>query len=102
MKSSMGIRMVLFFLVLAIGCFDKHLSYYCPVEITLLTEADTLPAHSDLPVKSCDYHEDITLKNVFCVIPAPLEFLVPEYRIFNNPVQHVPPKSVWQPPEMSA
>ena len=92
--------MVLLFLVLAIVSFDRHLAYYCPVEMSML--ADAMPAHNDLPVKSCDYHEDIALKNLFCIIPIPLEISAPEYLIFHHSVLRIAPKSVWQPPEMNA
>lgn len=95
----MAIRVLLIFLVIAIGSFDRHLSYYFPGEAKAMVQGDAIPGHSDLPVKSCDYHEDITLKPAFCSIPEPVESSVGNYLIFNSTVPLTSSHSVWQPPE---
>ncbi len=101
MKSRLGIQIVLILLALAIGGFDKHLVYYCPgVSASLLT-ADCIPAHSDIPVKSFDYHEDITLKPLIFSIPDPAENLVNTYSVFLVSIPRISYHAVWQPPELS-
>jgi len=102
MKLRAGIRIVLLFLVLVIGSFDRHLSYYFSSEITAILQTEAIPAHTDLPVKSCDYHEDITLKSMGCCIPAPAEIPVQDYRVFYLAVPRISPHTVWQPPEYSS
>ena len=102
MKLQIGIRSILFIMILVIGSFDRHLLNYFPVEVKAMIQSDAIPVHSDLPVKSCDYHEDITLKTCFCIIPAPLEVSVHNYRNLNIPISFVTTHSVWQPPETNA
>jgi hypothetical protein len=99
MKSGKGLQIILLFLILVIASFDRHVSYYFSGEVKAIIHADAVPAHSDLPVKSCDYHEDITIKTIFCVIPTPMETPLHKFRIFHSPIRHISPHTVWQPPE---
>ncbi len=99
MKLRMGVKVLLIFLAMAIGGFDRHLTNYFPVEVKAMVQSDAIPMHSDLPVASCDYHEDITLKESFCAIPAPVVVSVDGFRLFHPPVHRVSPHTVWQPPE---
>jgi hypothetical protein len=100
MKQRITVRIFLLFLILVIGTFDRHLSYYFPGDVKVLIHEAGVPSHSDLPVKSCDYHEDITIRTVFCAIPSPTEMMVHNYRIYILPFQIVSPHTVWQPPEL--
>ena len=95
----MATRIILFLTVLAIGGFDRHISYYFPGVAKAIVQADGIPAHGGLPEKSCNYHEDIALKAIFYPIPAPMEFSVGDYRIFHVSISHVSRHTVWQPPE---
>ncbi len=99
----MSFRFVLqgFFILLAIAVisFDRHLAYYCPGEITSFILDGTSPAHSDLPVKAYDYHEDITLKFIPPGVPYPLEITVHDYQIFRVAIYLISQHTVWQPPE---
>jgi hypothetical protein len=99
MKSQIGIRIILFIMVLVIGSFDRHLSNYFPEDVKAMIQSDAIPMHSDLPVASCDYHEDITLKESFCTVPVPVVVSVDGYSIFHPAILLVSPHSVWQPPE---
>jgi len=102
MKSQLGVQIVLILLSLAIGGFDKHLVYYCPGVTASLLTADCIPAHSDIPVKSFDYHEDITLKPLIFSVPAPAENLVNTCSVFLFSIPRMSFHAVWQPPESSA
>ena len=99
MRMKMGIRIILFFLVLVISSFDRHLSNYFPAEVQAMVQGDAVPGHSELPVKSCDSHEDIVSKSVTCDIPAPSEVSISGFQILCLSIPHVSPLSVWQPPE---
>ena len=99
MKPQMAIRVLLIFLVIAIGGFDRHLAYYFPGEAKALVQGETIPGHGDLPVKSCDYHEDITIKPIFCSIPEPVEGSANNWLIFSSTIPLMSSHSVWQPPE---
>jgi hypothetical protein len=99
MKSRMCIQVVMIFLAVAIVCFDRHLAYYCPDDMAQLISAENIPVHSDLPVKACDYHEDITVKTLFYSVPARVVVSVREYRVFQLSIPHMSPHTVWQPPE---
>ena len=102
MKLKMGPKFILLLLVLVIGTFDRHLSTYFPGEVNAMIQADAIPAHSDLPVKSCDTHEDITFRMISCCVPAPAEVSIQVYRVFTIPVPRISPHSMWQPPENKA
>ena len=102
MVSRLGIRVILLFMVLVIGSFDRHLTWYFTHEIIAMAESDAIPAHSDLPVKSCDAHEDITLRTNFCTVPNPVEIPVHACQVFLIPVPRILPHTVWQPPENRA
>jgi hypothetical protein len=101
-KSGMAARIVIFFMVIVIGSFDRHIAYYFPVDVAALMQSDAVPAHHDLPVNACDSHEDITVKTVFCDIPSPEEFKVFYYRDFEEVIVLVSPHTIWQPPEWQA
>ena len=98
----MAIRVLLIFIVIAIGGFDRHLSNYFPTEVKAMITSDAFPMHSDLPVASCDYHEDITLKESCCSVPVPAVLSVDGYLIFQPSILQVSPHTVWQPPEQLA
>jgi hypothetical protein len=99
MKSQMIIHFLLVFLAVAVCSFDKHLAFYFPGHSVQMVTPNTIPLHSDLPVKSFDYHEDIALKSIFCDIPTPVEQWIPEYRIVSIFITCISPHTVWQPPE---
>jgi hypothetical protein len=102
MKSKTGIQIILFFLAFSIGSFDRHLVYYCPGGLALLIASDTIPSHSEFPVKSFDNHEDITVKPNSCTIPDPVELPVRNFLIFHRSFRVLSPHTVWQPPESKA
>ena len=97
-----GLQIVLIFLALAIGSFDRHLAFYCPGEAVQLIMPDNIPAHSDLPVKACDYHEDIALKAIYCAIPAPAVVSIHDYRDVDLFIPIISSHTVWQPPEFNS
>ena len=102
MNSRVSIQIVLIFLSVAISGFDRHLSNYFPGEVVALIQSDAIPSHTDLPVKSCDNHEDITFKTNFYSIPAPVVVSVKAYRLLHIPIPRVSSHTVWQPPETIA
>ncbi len=99
MKLRVGLQVVLLFLAVAVCSFDRHLAYYYPGDLAMLVSPDTLPAHTDLPVPSCDYHEDIAVKGVYCIIPAPFVLTIHAYRAYQQGISLISPHMVWQPPE---
>jgi hypothetical protein len=99
MNLQIGTRIILFIMVLVIGSFDRHLSNYFPAEVKAMIQADSIPMHSDLPVISSDYHEDITIRESCCTFPVPVVVSVDRYSIFHPAILQVSPHSVWQPPE---
>ncbi|MEI7724849.1 MAG: hypothetical protein WCK09_07070 [Bacteroidota bacterium] len=99
MKSRWCLQVVLFFLAIAISGFDRHLSNYFQGEVKAMVQSDALPAHHDLPVKTCDHHEDITLKTCICAVPVPVEISNFDYLIFCHSIPRISPHTVWQPPE---
>ena len=99
MKSRLCIQVVFFMLIMAISGFDRHLSCYFSGEVIAMVHAESIPLHNDLPVKSNDHHEDITIKSIFSVIPVPSEFSNQTYQRVCFTFQPVSPHTVWQPPE---
>lgn len=102
MKSRFGIQVVLIFLAMAVSGFDRHLSNYFPGEVNAMIQCDAFPAHADLPVKSGDFHEDISLKTFFCAIPVPHEASRHEYLVLSVIPGRKSPHTIWQPPEHTA
>ena len=99
MSMRIGVRIFLFFLVLVIGSFDRHLSCFFAAEVQAMVQGNAVPGPRDLPVTSSDTHEDITSKTVICDIPAPPEISAFDFIILHLSIPRVSPHSVWQPPE---
>ena len=92
-------RIILLFLMLVIGSFDRHLAHYLPGEVMAMIHAHAVPSHADVPLKIFDYHEDIAIKSMSCIVPSPVEVPVQNGRIFHMPIPRISPHTVWQPPE---
>jgi hypothetical protein len=99
MKSEAGIRILLLFLVLVTGSFDRHLSGYFHGEVKALVQHDAVPFSHQVPIQACDNHEDITLKQLGTFLPSPMEAQVTKYRILQVTIPCSPPLALWQPPE---
>jgi hypothetical protein len=90
---------MLFFLAIAISGFDRHFSNYFHGDVKIMVQSDALPAHHDLPVRTTDHHEDITIKTSFCAVPVPAGISNFDYLIFCRSTPIISPHTVWQPPE---
>jgi hypothetical protein len=99
MKSESGIRVLLFFLILVTGSFDRHLSGYFHGEVKMLMQHTTIPLHHEVPGQFCDHHEDITLKPVTTILPVPIEAKLNDYCFVRISIPISPPLCLWQPPE---
>ncbi|MCX6305029.1 MAG: hypothetical protein NT040_08680 [Bacteroidetes bacterium] len=102
MESRLISQITLLLLVLGIAGFDRHLSGYFPGEVTAMVQSDAAHSHGDVPVKSCDSHEDIALKTFSSLVPVPPEHAFQNYQDFNCSIFRISPHTVWQPPETKA
>ncbi len=99
MKSTWQVRILLIFMVVMIGSFDRHLSGYFTGEVNALIQAEAGSGQSDVPVKFCDHHEDISLRIPGNSVPVPDQFPVDCFQTFLVHAKGGAPHSVWQPPK---
>ena len=102
MKIRFPVQILLIFLALSVCTFDRHLIYYYPGGLSFLINIDATPVYSDQSVESSDHQEDITVKDIFCSVPAPAEVPVSICQNFHPSIPRCMPHTIWQPPEKSA